>query len=79
VRWQAQRDTAFAPPHPKRRRRFALPALSKEKEAGHNARPLVCVLFLVKPTKNYFLARPTIFRKGLALGFLRAKKTGLQS
>ena len=24
---------------------------SKEKEAGHNARPLVCVIFLVKPTK----------------------------
>ena len=26
-------------------------AVTKEKEAGHLARPLVCVLFLVKPTK----------------------------
>ena len=36
VRWQAQRDTVFAPSHPKRRRRFALPAHSKQKEAGHS-------------------------------------------
>jgi hypothetical protein len=33
VRWQAQRDTAFK--NPKRRRRFTLPAHSKEMPAAH--------------------------------------------
>ena len=54
ILWSAvagQRNTAFAPPHLKRRCGFALPAVSKEKEAGQNARPLVCEIFLVKPTK----------------------------
>ena len=59
MRWQAQRNTAFAPPHLKRRCGFALPAVSKEKEAGQNARPLVCELFLVN-LPNYFFARPYV-------------------
>jgi len=41
VRWQAQSNTAFAPPIQGAVSTTVLPALYKEKEAGHNARPLV--------------------------------------